>query len=191
MQLLGLVDTVGAEIEQVERLQVRAVGEAGILQGYIEVVVDVAAPQPTFDVPAGDVLQVLVAAEGFLAHVVELKVIVDADVVEQTQLALMVVNPAVVGSPSHQVLHLVTVFHRHLLGAIALIGIGIFHAEIVFSARIIRRLVGEETLVLAPHPIVEEVLLAVLRDDDFQFGGVAAGKDVVAAEDEVFRPERL
>ena len=52
MQLLGLVDTVGAEIEQVERLQVRAVGEAEVLQGYIEVVVDVTAPQPAFDVPA-------------------------------------------------------------------------------------------------------------------------------------------
>ena len=103
----------------------------------------------------------------------------------------MIVNPAVVGSPSHQVLHLVTVFHRHLLGAIALVGIDIFHAEIVFTARIIRRLVGEETLVLAPHPIVEEVLLAVLRDDDFQFGGVAAGKNAVAAEDEVLRTERL
>ena len=103
----------------------------------------------------------------------------------------MTAKPVVVGLPGHEVFHLVTTYHRHLLCGVALVSVGIVHTIVVEAARVVRFLIGEEALVALPHDVVEEVLLAVLGNDDLQFGGVAAGEDAVATEDEVLRSERL
>ena len=103
----------------------------------------------------------------------------------------MAAEPVIIGLPSHEVLHLMTAHHRYLLRGVALVGVGVVHAVVVEAARIFCLLIGEEALVALPHDVVEEVLLAVLGNDDLQFGGVAAGEDAVATEDEVLRSERL
>ena len=126
---LGLVDAVGTQINHIHILQVGAVGEARVLQCHLQVGVRIARPQPSGHIPETDGLHVLVASESFTGGIVQLVVVVRADVVEESHRALVLRDVVVVGSHGHQVLYLVAQVLRNLLRA-AVVGVCILHAEL-------------------------------------------------------------
>ena len=131
----------------------------------------------------------VVAGKRFLLHQVEFVVVVRADVVEEAHAALMLVEELIVGRDGRQMLYLVSVHLRHALRGVVVVVVVVVDTVFGVLRILLSRLIDEESLVLAPHLVVEEVLFAVFGNDNLQLRGVAASEDAVAAQDEVLRAE--
>ena len=179
-----LVGTVGLQEEQVEVLQVPAVGEAVVLQLNLEVGVAVVALVQVGEV---DVAQVLVASEGTGAHVVGLVVVIRADVEGQLQGTVVVVQEVVVGLVGEDVLYEVAVLLMLLLDGVVFVGKGVPCTVVVQRAAVLGYglTIGEVLSQRLPRLAGQEVVLARRVDDDVELRAVNGAEDAVAAEDEV------
>ena len=92
------------------------------------------------------------------------------------------------GTHRHQVLHLMAHYLLHHLSG-TLIREAVIHAVVAVVHRIHRIGVGKESPILLPHHVLQEILLALIRDDDAHLRGVESSQDAVATEDEVFRTQ--
>ena len=178
------VRAIGAQVEHIDILQVRTFGEARVLQRHLQVGVSIARPQPARYVPERDALHVLVLAEGILAGIVELVVVVRTDVVEEAQGTVVVLDIVVVGTNGMQVLNGMTTLFLHVLVAV-LVRECVFHAKLSEVGLFFHVLILEEALVLTPHLVVLKVLTALLGNDNPELQRIEAGKDVAAADHEV------
>ena len=68
--VLGFVGAVGAQVDHVYVLEVGTVGQAGVVEHQVEVVVGVARPEHAVEIPEGDAAQLAVATESVEVDVV-------------------------------------------------------------------------------------------------------------------------
>ena len=123
-----LVDAVGLHIDQIDVGQVLTVGEAGVLQRDVQRAVGVAEEQETVQVGERYGAQVLVAVKCHRYYVVQLVVVVVAEVVDQLHSALMVLYEFIVRTGHDGVLYLVALYLFHFLDGVHLVGVGILGA---------------------------------------------------------------
>ena len=131
----------------------------------------------------------LVAVEGLRCYVVQLVVVVVAEVVKQLHRTLVSFDEVVVGTRHNGMFYFVTLHLLHLLDGVHLVGVGIMSTIQFVLVLGIGTLIDEVFLQRLPRRVVEEVLLAVDVDDDVELLGVETCKDAVAGEDEVLRTE--
>ena len=112
-----------------------------------------------------------------------------ADIVEQAQRAVVLVEEFAVGLIGIKVFYLVPHAVGDMARRVIRIGVGIVHAITAGRLFLGEGTRGEVSAVLRPRRVVEEVLQTVLAHDDAQLCGVATGKDTVAADHEVLGTE--
>ena len=182
-----MVGAVGDHIEQGHVGQVAAVLEGTVADVHLQAGVAVAEGSEAIEVGERDRAQVLVALEGLGHHLVELVVVVGADVVAQLHGSLMVLDEVVVGAGDDGVLNEVSAHLVLLLDGVLLVGVGILSTIFLVLHSRLGTLVGEVLLQGFPRRVVEEVLLTQRVDDDVERQGVESGKDAVAGQHEILR----
>ena len=153
-----LVRTVGLHIDEVDVHEVRAVGEAGVLQRDVEATVAVADAASPIEVGERHGAQHRVAVEGLALHVVQLVVVVGADVVAQFHGALVQLCEAVVVRGVHAsddgVLNQVAAHLVLLLDGVLLVCVGVACAVLAVLHLGLGGAVLEETGQRCPRLVV-------------------------------------